>query len=64
MAYISRIHGTCPECEGWGKKVNHFDLPERKIKQEQSMEIKYPTRSDGKSYDWNERCPVCMGFGQ
>lgn len=53
---------TCPECEGYGKAVNNFDLP---INQFDNRATNYRKqtkvyRSDGREFV-DKDCPGCNG---
>jgi len=52
---------ACPECEGFGKAVNYFDMPENSLEnKERHKSTSKSQRSDGRSY-LEDKCPRCGG---
>lgn len=57
----------CPECEGYGKSVDYFTIPNDRLTAtydtRQIIRPPEPTRSDGYYYT-EHRCGVCNGSGR
>lgn len=52
----------CPECEGTGKAVNHFDLPKDIFDKSDYVIDNKMCRSDGREF-LDYECPICGGKG-
>jgi hypothetical protein len=67
MSFKGKIYKQCPECEGYGKKINYFDLPnpiDIGIISLHIMEIKTERKTKaGRNYLEKELCEMCDGVG-
>jgi hypothetical protein len=66
MSFINHKYRVCPLCEGYGKKINYFDLPEDEYLFSGCSVIKIKSEKvtkDGYHYNENELCPACQGVG-
>lgn len=52
----------CPKCEGYGKAVNHFDLPRNLFRDSSFIIDNKKYRSDGREY-YAHDCEMCEGKG-